>query len=185
MKTIWIILMALLLSAQVWAEQPDSTFRTNDLPGLDLANLGDFWKDDAPPKREDASNAYFQRAAAYLGGLRYIGRNKRVEVAVFRLQDDAVKAMEALRADVASVIVPGETNNFIGLKWWFTSGIPNAIFVNYRNTIVTASCYQPSFAESSALLRKAAVIIVDRIKNATETSNKSGSANGSKPIRSE
>ena len=138
MKTIQILLMAFLVPLRLWAEQPNAVFRTNDLAGLDLGNVGDFWKDDKPGVREDRSAANFQREPTYLGGLRYAGKNKRIDVTVFQSEEYAVKAMEALRADVASVIEPGATNHFIGLKWWFTSGIPNGVFVICRNTVVQA-----------------------------------------------
>jgi hypothetical protein len=172
MKTIGTMLMVLLLSVQVRAEQPDPPFRTNDLPNLNLSNLGDFWKDDTPAKREDASKSNFQREGAYLGGIRYRGKNKKVEIAVFKSQGESIKAMEALRADVASVIKPGDTNSFVELKWWFTSGIPNSVFVVCRNTVVTVACYQPAYAESKSMLQETAAIIVDRIKKTMKTSNR-------------
>jgi hypothetical protein len=171
MKTINMMLLALLLPVGVWAEQPSDGFRTNDLASLDLANVGDFWKDDQAHIREDRSAANFQREKSYAGGLRFVGKSKRVEVAVFKTEGDAIKAMEALRADVASVIEPGDTNRFGGLKWWFTSGIPNGVFVVCRNTVVTVACYQPPYAESKSMLQATAATIDDRINKTTKASN--------------
>ena len=171
MKTMKMILLIILLPLLTWAGQPIDTFQTNDLAGLDLANIGDFWKDDQPQVRGDRSAANFQRDTSYVGGLRYLGKNKRVEVAVFRSDGDAVKAMEELRADVASVIEPGETDRFNGLKWWFTSGIPNGVFVVCRNTVVTVACYQPPYAESKSMLQATAATIADRINKTRKASN--------------
>ena len=137
---------------------------------MDLANVDDFWKDDQAQVREDRSSANFQRATSYAGGLRFVGKNKRVEVAVFKTEGDVIKAMEALRSDVASVIEPGETNRFGGLKWWFTSGIPNGVFVVCRNTVVTVACYQPPYAESRFLLQATAATIADRINKTKNAS---------------
>lgn len=168
MRAIKPLLLAVLLALPVWAALADSAFQTNDLASLNLGSVGEFWNDDKPEAHQDHGN--FQRDPAYLGGSTLRGKNKAIAVAVFRSEAEAVKAMEALRADVASVIQPGGTNEFSG-KWWFTSGIPNAVFVNYQNTIVTVSCYQSSFAESGALLQKTAASVIDRIKTAAMASN--------------
>jgi hypothetical protein len=163
------MLLTVLLALPMWAALADSAFQTNDLASLNLSTVGEFWNDDKPEAHQDHGN--FQRDPAYLGGSTLRGKNKVIAVAVFQSEAEAVKAMEALRADVASVIQKGETNEFSGRKWWFTSGIPNAVFVNYQNTILTVSCYQPSFAESGALLRKTAASVIDRIKTAAKASN--------------
>jgi|GEM_PF-7052870 len=160
------LLLASFLALPVWAALADSVFQTNDLASLNLGNVGEFWNNDKPEAHQDLGN--FQRAPAFLGGSSFRGKNKAITVVVFRSEAEAVKAMEALRADVASVIQQGETNEFSGRKWWFTSGIPNAVFVNHQNTIVTVSCYQPSLAESGALLRKTAASIIDRIEITAE-----------------
>jgi hypothetical protein len=166
--------------------QPDSAFQASDLPSLDLANVGDFWKDDTSIVREDSPGGNFSREKAYLRSLGYRGKNKGVQVTVFRSEEDAVKAMEALRGDVASVILPGDAtawnqhdvrfahahavtvpwdaSSFGGLKWWFTfRAIPNEIYVNCRNTIVRVHCYQPPFDESKALLKKTAAVVAHRV----------------------
>ncbi len=171
MKMMKMILLALLLPLHAWAGQPGDAFQTNDLAGLGLANIGDFWTDDKPQVREDRSAANFQRETTYVGGLRYMGKNKRVEVAVFKSDGDAIKAMEALRADVASVIESGDTNTLVGLKWWFTSGIPNGVFVVCRNTVVTVACYQPPYADSKIMLQETAASIADRIRRTRKASN--------------
>jgi hypothetical protein len=166
------------------SEQQDSAFQASDLPSLDLANVGDFWKDDESIVREDGTGGSFSREKAYLGSLGYRGKNKGVQVAVFSSEEDAVKAMEALRADVASVILPGnatawnqhdlrfahamtvpwDANRLGELKWWFTfRAVPNAVYVNCRNAIVTVHCYQPPFDQSKALLKKTAAIVAHRV----------------------
>ena len=169
MRAIKALLLAILLALTGWTGLADSAIQTNALASLNLGNIGEFWNDDKPEAHQDHGN--FQRDPAYLGGSTFRGKNKAIAVAVFGSEGEAVKAMEALRADVASVIQQGETNEFSGCKWWFTSGIPNAVFVNYQNTIVTVSCYQPSLAESSALLRKTAARVIERIKTAAQAFN--------------
>ena len=164
MKTIIISLLAILLPLHLWAEQPRDIFRTNDLVALDLVNIGAFWDSDTPEIRIHRSNANFQREATFVGGLKYADKNKHIDVAVFKSEIDAVNAMEALRASVASVIVPGDSVTFNGLKWWHTSGIPNGVFVAYQNTVITVACYQPPYDESKGLLQETAITIVDRIK---------------------
>jgi hypothetical protein len=171
------------VAAARW-EQPDSAFQASDLPSLDLANVGDFWKDDTSIVREDGAGGSFSREKTCLGGLGYRGKNKGIQVAVFRSEEDAVKAMEALRADVASVILPGnatawnqhdlrfahamtlprDASPWGERKWWFTfRAVPNAVYVNCRNTIVTVHCYQPPFDESKALLKKTAAMVAHRV----------------------
>jgi len=151
MRAIKPMLLTVLLALPVWAALADSAFQTNDLASLNLSTVGEFWNDDKPEANQNHSSANFQRDPAYLGGSTFRGKNKAIAVAVFRSEAEAVKAMEALRADVASVIQPGGTN--------------------YQNTIVTVSCYQPSFAESGALLQKTAASVIDRIKTAAMASN--------------
>ena len=160
------------LSAGTWtlkkkempsADTTDKFFPADSLGHLALAEVGTFWADDKPQVREDKSVANFQRDAASLGGLRLRGKNKSITVAVFRMQQDAIRAMEELREDVASVIIPGGKHSLFPGLWWYTSGIPNAVFVNHENTIVRVSCYQPKYDKSKDVLIRTAAEVVDRI----------------------
>lgn len=145
-------------------------FRMNDLPALDLSNVGNFWKDELQI-REDSSRVRFRRETTYLGGLGYAGKNKHTGVGVFQSEAAAVQAMEAMRKDVASVIEPGATDEFGGRRWWFTSGLPNGIYVVCRNTIVMVHCYQPPYQRTEGMLQEAASTVVARIEHESKYSS--------------
>jgi len=53
--------------------------------------------------------------------------------------------MEQRINTVASLILPEKNENHLIEKWWFTEGIPNGVFVNYKNTIIGIGCYNTSY----------------------------------------
>lgn len=162
-QIVTIAALFLLLAGCRSADTSGKFFAAESLDRLALAEVGRFWADDKPHVRKDRSADNFQHHPARLGGLRLRGKNKKIGVAVFRTQQDAIRAMEELRGSVALVIVPGEKHDRFPGRWWHASGLPNAVFVNHLNTIVTVSCRHPKYDKSKDMLIRTAVEIVDRM----------------------
>jgi hypothetical protein len=134
-------------------------FDPKDLPRLSLEHIGNFWDTDS---LKYGSNP-FVSCSTYLAGVELRGNEKRIDVAVFKSQADAINCMEGRINTVANVIKPGTSNDILKGKWWFGDGIPNAVFVNQWNTIVEVCHYHPDYEGVKTLLMETAAEIARRV----------------------
>ena len=137
-------------------------FNTKDLSILSLENMTGFWNNDS---LRYGSKNYYRSCSGYLGGIKITSDEKGIGVAVFGSQQNAIEAMEARINLVANVINSGDSHDILKGKWWFTDGIPNAIYVNQWNTIVGVTCYHPNFEAVETLLKETTAEITRRINS--------------------
>ena len=81
----------------------------------------------------------FSRRDDYVNGINYRAKHKKIEVAVFRSKEHALKAQQDRINDVASVIFEGDDKKLDGIRWWWTSPYPTAVSVHWQNAIITVS----------------------------------------------
>lgn len=87
--------------------------------------------------------------------------------------------MEQRINTVASLILPEKSENHLIEKWWFTEGIPNGFFVNYKNTIIGIGCCNTSYKT----LINPAKEVIRKVKEIEEKINLQKDGNKAKPYQ--
>ena len=104
-----------------------------ELQSVDLSGLTNFWQGAGITARNgDPSGVLFSKSSSFLQGRMWEAGTKRIAVALFRSQQDALACMDFRIKNVADVIMP-ETNAPPNLCAW-SSG--RCAFVNWRNAII-------------------------------------------------
>jgi hypothetical protein len=128
-----------------------------------LLSLADFWQGAKPEALDaDPSGVLFTRAKGYLGGKVWKTKERNIGISVFVSQEAAVAAMEFRIKNVASRIKQGGDKGFAG-RWWYTSGIPNGVFVSYHNAILEVGCYGGTYEDRAQLLLSTGGKVIERM----------------------
>jgi hypothetical protein len=114
-------------------------FDPQKLDQLKLANIRNFW--DEGSSLDTSSFHYYRYDIGFLNTLEvHNKKHSRIDVSVFQLKIDCVRAMENRRNNVAAVFHIGSQNIIKG-HWWFTEGWNGLVVVNQLNTLVEVEIF--------------------------------------------
>ena len=142
MKRIFFILA--LVSLIACEDDGVKKFNAESIQDLDLANIDGFWDAGIDIDTSYFMGSLFESDTGFIDGIRLSGGEKSVSVSVFKTQEIAINAMQALIGDVACVIEEGTTDE-IKDTWWFSDCIPDIVAVSKLNTIIRVSIYSRDF----------------------------------------
>ena len=137
-------------------------FNAESLNDLDLARIDGFWEAGIDIDTSYYMGSLFENDTGFIDGIRLSGGEKYVGVSVFKTQEIAINAMQALIGDVACVIEEG-TSDVIKDAWWFSDCIPDMVFVSKLNTIIQVGIYSLDFSTVKDTLYRTANEISARV----------------------
>ena len=160
-----LVLLPILATAARGTET--NRIEATQLQRLDLSGLTNFWQGSAPePTQRDPSGVLFKDSAGFADARSWWTKERSIGISLFASQEAAIAAMESRTTNVASVVTRG-TNTVLAAKWWYTSGIPNGIFVCHRNAIVEVECYGGKYEDRAELLKSTVRRVIQNIKDST------------------
>jgi hypothetical protein len=139
-------------------------FNPKDLSFLALENIVDFWEGDSLIYVTNSFDDY----PGYQGGIamRSDKKSKRIGVAVFESQENAIENMDIRVNTVSWVISPGVPDDVLQGKWWYSEG--SIVFDNQYNTIIEVTCIPCAYEEVKTLLTETAAVIANRIDSLSQ-----------------
>jgi len=141
-------------------------FDPQKITQLHIEEFDSFWQEESIKNVSEIATFYDH--PEFLAGKRYHSENKIIDISVFQTKEASIYAMDDLINTVACVILPGSSNDILNSKWWFTSCIPNGVFLNQWNTIIEIGYYHSSYAEIEDFMIQSAAEVARRIDNMSE-----------------
>jgi len=141
----------------------EKDFDVNDLSKLNIEQYDNFWNGEEILGASDYITAEFNRHSNFIAGIRYGSGTKKIEISVFKARKDAISAMEERIQSVACIIVKGDTKSFSCKDWWYSSCIPNYVFINQWNTIIEVTSQNQNFDEVKKFLMDSSLEIANRV----------------------
>ena len=144
-------------------------FDPQKLSLLKLDSLENFWQGDTITHKSNFITVHFNRHPSFLDAIRYSTKKRgAVSVSVFKNQKDAIRLMKERIHAVASVIYNGDSDEKIKDIWWYTRGLPPAIFINHNNTIVETYIIDYNYDKVKDNLIETALEISKRVEELSE-----------------